>query len=492
MDFIIGKTMNLIERGKEIINQYTSNEEINIQTPDGSNENDLNENIIYEGDLGGKCELDDEALKLLNEKGEKSTCNIINDKNGLNGTGFFCKIKYYGKTIKVLFANYHILNYESIQNGNKIQLLYQDKIKIIEITNERKFWTNIPYDFTCIEIFDSDNIEDFFEIENYKINNYDNDDIAIIQYSNDRKRKIKTGNIYKIENNYEIFHNINTEKGCFGSPIILLLRDYKIIGMHKTYSRKKKKNLGINIKNMIDFIKISSIIGCEFDIKKENLNNEVQILNSEKKNFFIKILSENLENYCDLYINNKKIQFCKKYKFDKEGKYKINILSRKLLTDMSYMFSECIYLSSLDLSNFITNNVTNMKYLLFNCNSLVSLNLSNFNTINVTNMNSMFSGCYSLTSINLSSFNTNNVKDMESMFAYCSSLNTLNLSNFITINVTNMKYMFKECCSLIELDLDNFSTINVKDIEGIFEGINSKCMLNCNDQKIKSEFQFYD
>ena len=52
--------------------------------------------------------------------------------------------------------------------------------------------------------------------------------------------------------------------------------------------------------------------------------------------------------------------------------------------------------------------------------------------------------------------------------------------------------MFKECCSLIELDLDNFSTINVKDIEGIFEGINSKCMLNCNDQKIKSEFQFYD
>ena len=40
MDFIIGKTMNLIERGKEIINQYTSNEEINIQTPDGSNEND--------------------------------------------------------------------------------------------------------------------------------------------------------------------------------------------------------------------------------------------------------------------------------------------------------------------------------------------------------------------------------------------------------------------------------------------------------------------
>ena len=47
------------------------------------------------------------------------------------------------------------------------------------------------------------------------------------------------------------------------------------------------------------------------------------------------------------------------------------------------------------------------------CSSLTSLNLSNFNTNNVTNMDSMFNKCSSLTSLNLSNFNTNNVTNME-------------------------------------------------------------------------------
>ena len=51
------------------------------------------------------------------------------------------------------------------------------------------------------------------------------------------------------------------------------------------------------------------------------------------------------------------------------------------------------------------------------CNKLTSLNLSNFNTNNVNNMSYMFSFCSSLTSLNLSNFNTNNVKDMINMFS---------------------------------------------------------------------------
>ena len=50
------------------------------------------------------------------------------------------------------------------------------------------------------------------------------------------------------------------------------------------------------------------------------------------------------------------------------------------------------------------------------CSSLTSLDLSNFNTNNVTKMNSMFSYCSSLTSINLSNFNTKNVEYMEDIF----------------------------------------------------------------------------
>ena len=68
-------------------------------------------------------------------------------------------------------------------------------------------------------------------------------------------------------------------------------------------------------------------------------------------------------------------------------------------------------------------------------------------------MSGMFCNCSSLTSLNLSNFNTNNVTNMYCMFCDCSSLTSLNLSNFNTNNVNNMSYMFsgvnKEKCKLI-------------------------------------------
>ena len=64
----------------------------------------------------------------------------------------------------------------------------------------------------------------------------------------------------------------------------------------------------------------------------------------------------------------------------------------------------------------------------------------------------MFYWCSSLTSLNLSNFNTNNVTNMNHMFQYCSSLTSLNLSNFNTNNVTDMSWMFSginKDCNLI-------------------------------------------
>ena len=40
---------------------------------------------------------------------------------------------------------------------------------------------------------------------------------------------------------------------------------------------------------------------------------------------------------------------------------------------MSYMFYYCSSLTSLDLSNFNTNNVTDMRSMFYNCSSLTSL-----------------------------------------------------------------------------------------------------------------------
>ena len=77
-------------------------------------------------------EINDKQLKKLKEKGEKATCKIIakDEKgNGINGSGFFCKILYLNKTIKILFTNNHILNKESIKIEKKNKISIQRKNK---------------------------------------------------------------------------------------------------------------------------------------------------------------------------------------------------------------------------------------------------------------------------------------------------------------------------------------------------------------------------
>ena len=61
----------------------------------------------------------------------------------------------------------------------------------------------------------------------------------------------------------------------------------------------------------------------------------------------------------------------------------------------------------------------------YNCKALSSLDLSNFNTQNVTSMFAMFSHCEALTSLDLSNFNTQNVTSMFAMFYDCTSLTTI-------------------------------------------------------------------
>ena len=84
-----------------------------------------NDEHILEAEIGDNVEISEETKKQLNTKGEKATCKIftIDEKgNPTTGSGFFCKIPYFNKTIKVLFTNKHILNRESIKLGNKIKL----------------------------------------------------------------------------------------------------------------------------------------------------------------------------------------------------------------------------------------------------------------------------------------------------------------------------------------------------------------------------------
>ena len=68
-----------------------------------------------------------------------------------------------------------------------------------------------------------------------------------------------------------------------------------------------------------------------------------------------------------LYLNYKKINNYD-YKFSKIGKYNIQFLFKSLLTNTIQMFCNCSSLTSLNLSNFNTNNDTNMSYMFYGVN----------------------------------------------------------------------------------------------------------------------------
>ena len=157
------------------------------------------------------------------------------------------------------------------------------------------------------------------------------------------------------------------------------------------------------------------------------------------------------------------------------------------VTDMSYMFSDCSKLTSLDVTHFNTANVTNMTHMFYSCSSLTSLDVTHFNTANVMDMHGMFYSCSSLASLDVTHFNTAKVTDMSFMFSSCSSLTSLDVTHFNTAKVTDMSFMFSSCSSLTSLDVTHFNTENVTNMRNMFSGCSSLTSLdvtNFNTAKV--------
>ena len=128
----------------------------------------------------------------------------------------------------------------------------------------------------------------------------------------------------------------------------------------------------------------------------------------------------------------------------------IKNLNTKEVTDMTDMFRECRYLSSLDVSGFNTEKVTDMSGMFYDCISLKLLDVTKFNTANVESMFNMFYNCQNLASLNVKNFNTANVTNMQGMFSGCSALTTIYASDkFVTGQVTYGYGMFTNCNRLI-------------------------------------------
>ena len=113
------------------------------------------------------------------------------------------------------------------------------------------------------------------------------------------------------------------------------------------------------------------IIG-EIEIDEDNINQDILIINSfknikrgnkymkDKEDDYKKMNEKEIKEKCIIQINNKIIPFSYYYKFDKEGKYTIKYIFKDKLNVAFGLFCGCKCLTSLNLSNFDTQNVTNM------------------------------------------------------------------------------------------------------------------------------------
>ena len=244
------------------------------------------------------------SLRKLDKISENNMCKItfmVYDKKDKkykqgNGSGFLFKqnisnIKYYNRYF--LMTNNHNLDSNYINNNNIIKINYKNEEKIISLKEKRIKYTNEILDYTIIEIFKNEfNLEEeYFEIDEYIMNNvngYKNEDIYIVQYPDGNELCFAQGQIQSIDN-YNIKHSASTHSGSAGSPILIKSNDeFKIIGIHKQGGKEGKSNLGSFMKNILNDINninseennLNNYIICQYDIKKDKLNQSFQILNS--------------------------------------------------------------------------------------------------------------------------------------------------------------------------------------------------------------------
>ena len=91
---------------------------------------------------------------------------------------------------------------------------------------------------------------------------------------------------------------------------------------------------------------------------------------------------------------------------------------------MEYMFAECYKLKEIKgINKFNTDRVTNMKGMFSKCIELENLDLSNFDTSKVIDMKCMFAKCFKLKEIKgIDKLNTSNVINMRGMFQNCNDI----------------------------------------------------------------------
>ena len=397
------------------------------------------------------------------------------------------------------FTNNHILNNNKIEIGKEIEFEYLKNIKKIKITKNRKVFTNEKLDYTCIEIFNTDEINKFFRVDETIFFNKDcikNKEIFILQYPYGEKLCYGLGRILDIKDNL-IIHSASTLEGSSGSPLIKRYNNNIIFGIHLGGDKIKKYNFATPFDNIIIDIKYQlshnkiNLINNNNTIEYRNRINLIYYKNSSESlkdnnndsnrifgEIFVKYNKDNIK----LIINNNPSELISEFNL-KEGENIIQLILINKLTSLSNMFNGCKSLKNIEELKYLnTQEVNDVYYMFGKCSSLSDLNgLQNWNTSNIKDFYCMFNGCLSLSNIKaLQNWNVSNAESFSWMFAGCSSLPNLNgLQNW---NVSNGKYfnsMFEGCSSLSDIKaLKNWNVSNGIKFSGMFNSCESLSNLN--------------
>ena len=293
------KIYDIIERENSIFVVIDSDKEYS-QIFDKKIKESMPDKIIQEVNTNGAA-LTLEDIQHLYDIGEKRMCK--NHINGKQGTGFFLEIKNYSDLpfTKVLFTNNHFIPKKTIVDKSNIKINFINKEKSniskyldieeiefydldyfdgISSNKRRKIFTNKNLDYTCIEILDSDKLNnDFFKNNTKELNKEyikDKKDIFILQYPSGNDLSYSYGQITEIDNPL-IYHNASTNCGSSGSPIICK-DNFEVIGIHFGGKEKNNVNYANNISNVLIDVKnkysyIKSVKDMIKDLKKEKLIN---------------------------------------------------------------------------------------------------------------------------------------------------------------------------------------------------------------------------
>ena len=108
-----------------------------------------------------------------------------------------------------------------------------------------------------------------------------------------------------------------------------------------------------------------------------------------------------------------------------------------------------------------------MSYMFSGCTSLETMDISGFDTSSVETMRAMFTKCSSLKTVNLGKISTKNLKSIDFIFSQCGSLESVDFSGLDLSNVAYKGYAFEDCYSLSTIKLGEKSG-NITSAMGVF------------------------